>query len=354
MRSHRLIVAVFLVLSAARYASGVEAITNFDDQRRRSEAAEAARKMVEHLTAQIANQRNLIKELGKNPKLPEAYKTLLSTWDAEVKTGPANRVPGLPMPAPGDLLPDQLVLVEGLNLALLNLESYQQQLKEAEEQKYHLESLTMLAPAFSINTGDATSAYVPEINFLGDAELTKFLRLQYLVTLRPDPPAGTGEDVAQSIRVNTGVVNANLGFLFGYCWVPGDDKHGSIAIDARLGLPVSYQRTSETVPVADPSSPSTIETSNFGLFSPELKVTLWLKFVLLGYKLNHYLAFGKKTPVNAELDGTTSHKAYMACRIDKLSGKDSDPFYLEANYTGGKNTFSGGTFSIGVSKTISW
>lgn len=355
MRPRRLILSIVSVLTVVSHAWGAEAITTLDDNRRREAAAKKYEATAAKLRAEMIPLKARVNELANDRDLRNAYTDLGLPPEAGLGADSPDPNPLLtPRAQRKPLKTDLQLKVDAYEAAWLLYQTKREALLTVESKAHELKSMTLLAPAFQINTGDATSTYVPEINFVGDSKLAKGLYLQYLVSLRPDPPAGVSEDVAQSVRVSTGVVNANLGINYELVWKRDDEDGGPQALEVRAGIPVAYQRAAESVPSADPSAPPTITTSNFGLVSPEVKVSLWMTFVLLGYKYNHYWAFGQKTALSAELDGTSAHKVYMACRIDQLSGDGKSPFYVEATYTGSKNKLAGGTFSVGFAKAIGW
>jgi hypothetical protein len=258
---------------------------------------------------------------------------------------------------PMDLIVDGMRFTVEYQRATVAVSANQSELAEAEAQlekaKHDLQPIPISANV-QINSGSSASAVVPGIDASGYFQLSKSLDFQMLFSIKPDPPAGTTADVAQSIRMSTGVFSANLGLNYNHFWKenadPGGD--GPQGVEARVGLPVAYQRASSTDPPA--SGQSTTSSKDFGLLSPEFKVSVWLKYVLLGYKYVYYFAFGNPNAVYDEIDRTGSHKVYLAAKLQALSGSDKTPFYVEANYTSGKNGFSGGAFSFAVSKSLSW
>ncbi len=58
--------------------------------------------------------------------------------------------------------------------------------------------------------------------------------------------------------------------------------------------------------------------------------------------------------VAAEINRSGTHKIILISCIDP--DKTGKPFFVELSYTGGKNTFSGGTFSFAMTKVFntSW
>jgi hypothetical protein len=222
---------------------------------------------------------------------------------------------------------------------------------QLEKDKHDLQVIPISANV-QINSGSSASAVVPGIDASGSFPISKSLDCQMLLSIKPDPPAGTTADVTQSIRMSTGVLSANLGVNYNYFWMGDKDPQGPLGVEARVGLPVAYQRASSTDQPA--SGQSSASSTDFGLLSPEIKVSVWLKYVLLGYKYVYYFAFGNSNAVYEEIDRTGSHKVYLATKLQALSGSDKAPFYVEVNYTSGKNGFSGGAFSFAVSKSLSW
>jgi hypothetical protein len=229
----------------------------------------------------------------------------------------------------------------------------QSSLQAAQTRARDLQALT-ISPNFQVNTGSSASAVVPGIDASGSFVMSKNLDCQLLFSVKPDPPAGTTAEVTQSIRTTTGVFSANLGMNYNHFWndddTPGAD--GPQGVEVRAGLPVAYQRASST----DQSTPpqSSASSKDFGLLSPELKASLWLKYVLLGYKYTYYFAFGSSSQVYDSINRTGAHKVYLATKLQALSGDNKTPFYLEATYTSSNNGFSGGTFSFAASKSLSW
>ncbi|HQQ76759.1 MAG TPA: hypothetical protein PLB01_05350 [Thermoanaerobaculia bacterium] len=228
---------------------------------------------------------------------------------------------------------------------------YQNSLKQTQAQTHDLQAIPISANV-QINSGGSASAVVPGIDASGSFPISNSLGCQMLFSIKPDPPAGTTADVAQSIRMSTGVFSANLGLNYANFRAESDTLNGPLGVEARLGLPVAYQRAASTDPPA--SGQASTSSRDFGLLSPEIKVSVWLKYVLLGYKYVYYFAFGNPNPVYEEIDRTGSHRIYLAAKLQALSGSDKTPFYVEANYVSGKNGFSGGAFSFAVSKSLSW
>lgn len=229
---------------------------------------------------------------------------------------------------------------------------YQSSLEKTQARAHDLQSIPISANV-QINSGGSASTVVPGIDANGSFLISKSFDCQMLFSIKPDPPAGTTADVTQSIRMSTGVFSANLGMNYHHFWNE-DDKPGADGpqgVEVRAGLPVAYQRAASTDGSA--SAQSSSSSSDFGLLSPELKISLWLKYVLLGYKCAYYFAFGNSSQVYEAINRTGSHKVYLATKLQALSG-DKTPFYIEANYTSGKDSFGGGTFSFGVSKSLSW
>ena len=273
---------------------------------------------------------------------------------------PGTRSPGAPLiaivPSPGRFTDEEMRSVAQYQAIAAEVFAYQSSLDKIEAQletrKHDLQAIPVSANV-QINSGGSASTVVPGIDASGSFLISKSLDCQMLFSIKPDPPAGTTADVTQSIRMSTGVFSANLGMNYHHFWnedsKPGAD--GPQGVEVRAGLPVAYQRASSTDGSA--SAQSSPSSTDFGLLSPELKISLWLKYVLLGYKYAYYFAFGNSSQVYDAINRTGSHKVYLATKLQALSG-DKTPFYIEANYTSGKDSFSGGTFSFGVSKSLSW
>jgi hypothetical protein len=235
-------------------------------------------------------------------------------------------------------------------LALYFLQT--ESLREFEKQTPNLKSLT-LAPSFQINTGTVSASYVPAIDGIGSFEIGKGFDFQFLFSIKPDPPSGNSNDVAQSIRINTGVFTGNIGVNYNNFWKPESDTDGPQGFEGRLGIPISYQRASSSDNSSTPQNTTGASATDFGIFSPEIKLSLWLKYVLVGCKYSYHKAFGTSNQVSKNLDNSNVGKIYLASRIDALGGNNS-PFYVETSYTSNKDKFNNGTFSIGFSKGITW
>lgn len=224
-------------------------------------------------------------------------------------------------------------------------------------QSRELQSLT-ISPSIQVNTSGITStSFVPAIDASGEFRLStkRDLAFQCLLSIKPDPPSTDSESAAQSIRINTGVFAANFGLRYSIPFDSGSGANSPLGLDVRVGLPLAYQRVSpSTTTVGQPASGST--TEDFGLFSPEVKIAIWLKYALLGYKYSHHLAFGNAdTTVAAALTNSGVHKVFLGIRVDRLGGgADGNPFFFEVLYTSERNTFRRGTFSFAFSKALSW
>ena len=76
-----------------------------------------------------------------------------------------------------------------------------------------------------------------------------------------------------------------------------------------------------------------------------------MKYAYVGYKWNYSRTFGKSSGVADELDRSSTHKFFVAVRLSNSQSSDGD-FYIEGQYTGGRNTLQGGTFSLAITRTF--
>jgi hypothetical protein len=304
-------------------------------------------------TAMEAKQKLIIQEY--NNKLA-SYRAMLADMDREIQnfessTGVKTFVVGQKLTEPEM---QQYITYQKM---LLDRDVSQKILDEAEKNKPELKSLK-LVPSFQINTNNTTANYVPAIEGQGAFKIGSWLgddiMTQVVFSLKPNPPNGDKKEVAQSINVNTGVFSTNIGINYGHFWIDSANVNGPVGIEVRAGNQISYQRASINT-VNQATQVVTEEVSDFGIMTPELKLSMWLKYMLIGYKFSHNLAFGKNTELKNEVDKSINHKIYSAIRFDALSGKNNqDPFYVELTYTSGKNEFNNGTFGVAFSKEISW
>jgi hypothetical protein len=319
-------------------APAVEALTTTVEEVNVKNRIEDKEKTKEDLTKKLKNSERKLDQLENVPGVREALRDSYAV-----------------LPSTEGLSAEAIRSVEEYPAAAAEVFADQSKLADAEAQlekvKHELKVIPISANV-QINSGSSASAVVPGIDASGSFPISNSLDCQILLSIKPDPPAGTSADVAQSIRMSTGVLSANFGVNYNYFWKGDDKPQGPLGVEARVGLPVAYQRASSTD--APASGQSSTSSKDFGLLSPEIKVSVWLKYVLLGYKYVYYFAFGNPNAVYEELNRTGSQKIYLATKLQALSGSDKTPFYLEANYTSGKNGFSGGAFSFAVSKSLSW
>lgn len=219
---------------------------------------------------------------------------------------------------------------------------------------HDLEALR-LGTNLQFNTGDTKSSLVPSIEGVSIVSSGSFGHpdlshgdwiVDLKVAIKPEPATGTAKDIAQTIRSDVGTVNANFGYL--YELFKKDDPLG---IEIRGAGQLAYQKT----PTTDDSGNS-VGVSEFGVFSPEIRVGIWLKSLLLGYKYSHNFTFGKNSTVSKELQDNDTHKIIAIIKLTDAGviAKEDQPFYLELNYTGGRNTINDGTFSVAITKALGW
>ncbi|KAA0250603.1 MAG: hypothetical protein EDX89_22645 [Acidobacteria bacterium] len=179
-------------------------------------------------------------------------------------------------------------------------------------------------------------------NFYGDFKLN----------LKSEPVSGDAEEIADAIRIDTGTFAVNAGAIWAYFFYLPEDDDGPLGFEARGAAQFSYQRVpqlSSSSGVADPGT-----TPDFGIFAPEVRVGVWLKYAFLGYKYSYAVTFGQASPVSTELDRTSTHKAILIAKVEPLSGQNGkSPFFIECQYTGGRNSFDGGSFSFAITKAFS-
>lgn len=345
-----LLLAVASLLLLARTSWGVEALTSSAYTREtRSRAIQKrmtdyrnTRDALKVALAKLQSDQAVLAVLA-DPGLPPS--DVLSTLNSVVREGLSEPTKSLLQQL--QQTAEQYVAVEA-SLAQAEYEAYKL------SQKPELKSLT-ITPAFQITTGNASASFVPSIEASGSFFISSRLDGQVIFSLKPDPPAGTAAEVTQSIRVNTGVLAANLGINYHWFWSVDPDPDSPQGLEIRAGIPVAYQRSSvtDTTSQTQPGDQSAGATADFGLLSPEIKLSLWLKYALVGYKYSYHIAFGNSTAVYDAINKSGAHKVYIALRVDALSGANT-PFYTEATYSSGRNTFGGGSFSLAFSKSLSW
>lgn len=237
--------------------------------------------------------------------------------------------------------------------ALKSLASLTDETKRANATR-DLEALR-IGTSLQFNTGNTNSAIVPSIEGVSIVDSGDFghsdasygdWMVDLKVAIKPEPATGTAQDIAQAIRTDIGTVNANFGYL--YELFRNDTPLG---FEIRGAGQLSYQKTPST-----DSSGNSVGSTEFGVFSPEARIGIWLKSLLLGYKYSHNFTFGKDSTVSQELKNTCTHKivAIMKLTDAGVIAKENQPFYLEMNYTGGRNTINDGTFSVAITKALGW
>jgi hypothetical protein len=361
MTLHQLGAAVVTLALLTVPAVATEAITTAAGQEAKRAQLEAYTQKRKDLEAAIGNLSATINRLVNSSELAGAFTTLGLPAGSNLAGASPTVLVALPLNLGNlsSLTATQLEAFIKLQRALVSHQEATKALETLNGQAHTLTSL-VLAPSFQVNTGGASASYVPSIDFIGQFPISAGFDFQFLLSVKPDPPSGSTDEVAQSIRINTGVLNANIGLNYSNFWKPDTDEKGTPlpdgpqGVEIRVGIPVAYQRAAAAATGSGSPAATSSTTADFGLFSPEVKLSLWLKYVLVGYKYNYYIGFGASNQVSSDLSKTSSHKAYIAARIDALSGKSDSPFYVEATYTGKKSTFVGGTFSIAFSKGISW
>jgi len=227
----------------------------------------------------------------------------------------------------------------------------------AEQPKPDLKTLT-LASTLKILTGNVNQNYTPIIEGTGTLGARKlgggYLAGDLTLSLKPDYASGSAKDLAQQIRVDTGTIDVNVGISYLYLWKEYIDENGPQGFEIRAAGQLSYQHAATNSTNASSTSTETV-SNDFGIVNPEIRAGLWLKYLYVGYKFAYDLTFGNKSDLSNEIDRSSIHKILGVMKIKQLSGEtvdDStkDPFYLELGYTGGKNSFNNGTFSMTFTK----
>jgi hypothetical protein len=210
-----------------------------------------------------------------------------------------------------------------------------------------------LGSTIQLNTGGVASGVLPIIDASGSLG-TGALIGDFKLSLKPEPPSGDTKAVSQAIRIDSGTFSANLGGLWRHSFTnnPADQP---FLIDVRCAAQFSYQRARPAT--ADASRSSTSTLTEFGIVSPEIRLGLWLKYFYIGYKYAYTRTFGTTSELSDDLDRTAAHKFLMVAKLAALSGtadgdKNKNPFFIECQYTGGKNSVNGGSFSLLLTKAF--
>lgn len=217
-----------------------------------------------------------------------------------------------------------------------------------------------------INTNSTSSNVAPTIQAIGvvdsfdwkGGEMTSTINFQF----KPDPASGTTEQISKTILTDPGT------FALNYSWQYAqiDQTDGPYGYDVNLGGNLTYQRS----PVATDATASTTTTNSvheFGTYSGDVRLGVWLKYLYAGYKYTRNMTFGGKNEISDSVNNANIHKLVLITKIESLSGpitekqsvdaisaSQTNPFYVEIQYTGGKNSFNNGTFTIAVTKAFDW
>jgi hypothetical protein len=231
-----------------------------------------------------------------------------------------------------------------------------------------------LGSGLQVNTGGDHTNILPTINAFGriSPDHTPFRKncvfrqLNYEgqigISIKPDSTSGTVKNVSQTIRSDIGTISADGGFNLEVLRNNHDEKEGPLGFDIRIGTRLAYQRT-PSLDNSGTSNNTDSKASDFGVFAPEARIGIWLKYIYAGYKISRNICFGNDNPVSNNLKNSNTHKIILIAKIEALSGgttesgtteKQDNPFYLEFSYTGDKNTINNGTFSFGMAKSFNW
>ncbi|KAA0255540.1 hypothetical protein FBQ97_00165 [Acidobacteria bacterium ACD] len=211
--------------------------------------------------------------------------------------------------------------------------------------------------SLQLNSGSGSSTLQPVIEAHGTIGGMKPKRKSNLygdfkLSLKSEPVSGDAEEIADAIRIDTGTLAVNAGAIWTYFFYPPEHDDGPLGFEARGAAQFSYQRVPELSISSGVSDPGT--SPDFGILAPEVRVGVWLKYAFLGYKYSYAVTFGQASPVSTELDRTSTHKAILIAKVEPLSGQDGkSPFFIECQYTGGRNSFDGGSFSFAITKAFS-
>lgn len=199
--------------------------------------------------------------------------------------------------------------------------------------------------------------YAEQINDI--AKDPKHLFYYYSLEVKPEPSAGSVEDVSQIIRLDSGTFSFDGGFIGRYVQNdPIDNAPFGPVISAKLK--VAYQKAqTDSTSTASPG----LKRTEFYMLSPEIALGYWLKAAFIGYKYIYNTTSGGDTNITNEVNKTSVHKltalfninqAYRQAQDNVDPKTDPSPYLLEIDYTGGKNTFGDGTLSFSVVKQFNF
>lgn len=215
--------------------------------------------------------------------------------------------------------------------------------------------LTPIIQYSSVNTAGGFSPIIQgqaEGTFVG-TDGGNGLSGQFGLTLKPTPSTSSTSDVAQQVKINSGLATASGGLrlhIFPAGWNP--PGHGNIGLDARIQVQAAYQRTQTT----DPTS-GQIVTSDFGLLVPEAVVGVWLRFAYLGYSFSRFWTFGGTIP--SDLDGLINaqnvERILLVIPIEVQNQTTGQPktFYFEPTYVADSTNFRHGSLVLSVGASFS-
>ena len=216
----------------------------------------------------------------------------------------------------------------------------------------------VLTPIIQYSTQNTAGGVIPIIQGQGEGTLWgtssgNGLAGQFSLTLKPTPPTSSPSEVAQQVKINAGLASGSVGLrlhLFPAALNPSG--RGSIGLDARVDAQGAFQRTRTT----DPTSGQVV-TSDFGIFSPEAVVGVWVRYFYLGYAFSRYWTFGGTIPPDLEglINARNMHRFLLVVStqvVDQATGQPKT-FYLEPSYVADQDDLGHGTFvlSMGVSFT---
>jgi hypothetical protein len=195
----------------------------------------------------------------------------------------------------------------------------------------------VIAPSLGLNIDGSGTTPVPSIHaqgdryILGDETSGTTLLLQSRFDFNTRPAAGNKDDVASRIKIAPG--NANLDIGVKMSWFPsaanqaGDE--GSLGVDIRLGVTAAYQTGDSSMMAGD------LAHSQFGLFSGQATVAVWLWFLYIGAQGNYFLASGDSDVATA-IKNTAGLTGTAIVPITSGSGATEKTYYLQFT-AGGDN-----------------
>jgi hypothetical protein len=197
----------------------------------------------------------------------------------------------------------------------------------------------VIAPTLSVLIDGDKSTPAPALHaqgdkyLVGDPEKSFSLLFQGRADLNGRPAAGTDDDVASRIKLSPGNLNIDLGVRASWFAASDEKDAGTFGVDVRLGATAAYQTADALTTTGD------VDRGNFGLFSAQATVALWLWYAYVGAQANYYVSTGESL-VSDALNKTTGLSVTGVIPVRTGDDEHARTFYLQFSGGGDSHDFT--------------